>query len=81
VDLAGIVYPPPILSSPQVNPSGRFQLQLNSETGGHYYLLRSTNLVSWVPGLTVTNIAGTMWLTDSAPATAATALYRAQHAP
>ncbi|HVM48927.1 MAG TPA: DUF5060 domain-containing protein [Candidatus Acidoferrum sp.] len=80
-DLAGIIYPPPTLSSPQVNAQGGFQLQLNSETGGHYYLLRSTNLTSWVPALTVTNATGTMWLTDSVPATAPAALYRAQHAP
>jgi hypothetical protein len=80
VDLAGIVFPPPTLSSPQFNAGGRFQLQLNSETGGHYYLLRSTNLASWVTLLTVTNATGAMWLTDSVPASAS-ACYQAEHAP
>jgi hypothetical protein len=81
VDLAGIVYRPPTLSSPQVNRAGQFQLQLTSEIGGRYHLLRSSNLVSWVTRLTVTNTTGTMWLTDSAPATATAAFYWAQHAP
>jgi hypothetical protein len=81
VDLAGIVYPPPTLSSPQANPAGQFQLRLNSETGGHYYLLKSSNLVSWLQAATVTNTTGVMWVTDSIPSTADAFLYRAQHAP
>jgi hypothetical protein len=81
VDLAGIVFRPPTLSFPQVNQSNRFQLQLNSEVGGHYYLLRSSNLASWVTLLTATNTAGRMSLTDSVPATAPATFYRVQNAP
>jgi hypothetical protein len=81
VDLAGIVYPPSALSSPQVNPLGQFQARLNSEVGGHYYLLRSSNLVSWVTLLTATNATGAMWLTDSIPAKPAAAFYRLQQSP
>ena len=47
VDLAGIVYPPPTLSSPQVNAAGRFQLRLNSETGGRY---SCSGPRTWFPG-------------------------------
>jgi hypothetical protein len=81
VDLAGIVYPPPTLSNPAANAAAMFQFQLNSETGGRYSVLKSSNLVSWTTVLVVTNTTGTLLLSDPAPASTPGAFFRVQRAP
>jgi hypothetical protein len=64
-DLAGILYPPPILKPLDVDGAGNFQLELDSETGGIYVIDTSTNLLNWIPTLTVTNETGIARLLDS----------------
>lgn len=78
VDLAGLVYPPPTLTAPVVNQGGVFQFQLNSETGGQYTIEKSTDLSSWIPFLSVTNVQGTSTLTDPEPITNASMFFRAE---
>lgn len=81
VDLAGIVYPPPTLGNPAADAAGKFQFQLNSETGGHQSVLKSSNLVSWTTALIVTNTTGTLLLSDSAPGFATGSFFRVRRAP
>lgn len=64
-DLAGIIYPPPVLTAPMMNSNGAFQFQLNSETGGRYVIEESTNLLTWTPLLLVTNAQETLNFTNS----------------
>ncbi len=64
-DLAAIVHPPPSLTPLGTPDTGGFPLRLDSETGGSYDLVRSTNLWTWQTLLTVTNTRGTLFLTDS----------------
>ena len=81
LDLVGIVYPPPTLSNPAADAAATFQFQLNSETGGRYSVLKSSNLVSWTTVLVVTNTTGTLLLSDSAPASATGSFFRVRRAP
>ena len=81
LDLVGIVYPPPTLSNPAADAAGTFQFQLNSETGGRYSVLKSSNLVSWTTVLIVTNTTGTLLLSDSAPASTTGSFFRVRRAP
>ena len=53
-----------------------FAFQLVSETGGHYEIQRSLELVSWPTIVVVTNTNGAVVIQDSA-ASIATAAYRA----
>jgi hypothetical protein len=79
VDLAGIVYPPPTLTAPAVNPGGTFQFQLNSESGGIFAIEKSTNLVNWIAFLTVTNAQGLSTVTDSGFSANMPMFYRVEH--
>lgn len=63
-DLAGIVYTSPYLASPGVDGSGAFQFQFESETGGHYLIEQSSNLSLWTTWSAVTNLTGTLSLTN-----------------
>lgn len=76
VDLAAAVYPPPTLTSAAANGSADFQFQLHSQIGGSYTIQESTDLVTWVPVLVVTNVQGSMVLTMSQP-TNVTQFFRA----
>ena len=77
-DLAGIVYPPPTLTSLGIDGTHTYQFEFNSETGGRYYIERSTNLLSWTPFLALTNNLGTLLLTDPSVKTNARAFFRAK---
>lgn len=72
-DLAGIVYPPPILTPLGVNGAGAFAFQLNSETGGVYLVEKSSDLSAWIAISTVTNTTGTLNFT--APASTASKMF------
>jgi len=58
-DLAGIVYPRPRLASLGLSSTNGFLFRLDSETGGHYLIQQSSNLVNWSAFLNVTNTTGT----------------------
>jgi hypothetical protein len=53
------------------------QLVLNGRAGDTVTLLRSSNLVDWLPLLTLTNTAGTLQYTDAPPPGAERQFYRA----
>lgn len=78
VDLTGILYPPPTLSSPMLNTNRIFQFQLNSETGGRYTIERSTDLYTWTPFLVVTNFQGACIVADPEPLVNAVRFFRAE---
>jgi hypothetical protein len=65
VDLAGLVYPPPTLQALGWDGTGQFQFRLTSESGGHYAIEESSNLLQWSPFQNVTNVLGTMGLVAS----------------
>ncbi|MFO1475900.1 MAG: DUF5060 domain-containing protein [Verrucomicrobiota bacterium] len=77
-DLAGIVYPPPRLVAPVRLPSGVFQFQLQSETGGRYYIDSSSDLASWSVLTGVTNSTGALSIQDPAGTTGPRQFYRAR---
>ena len=79
VDLAGLVYPPPMLKTLAASINGSFQFQLNSETGGQYMIEKSTNLSAWAPFLKVTNTTGQFLLSDPITASHTQSFYRATH--
>jgi hypothetical protein len=81
VDLAGLVYPPPVFNTLPGNTNGSFHFQLNSETGGYYMIEKSTDLSTWVPFLTITNTAGVLGLNDPFMATNTKSFFRATHSP
>jgi hypothetical protein len=72
-DLAGIVYPPPVLTPLGMKRVGAFAFQLNSETGGVYVVEESSSLSPWTEISTVTNATGTLNFT--APASAGARMF------
>ena len=76
-DLAAIVYPPPRLTPSGFSRTNGFQFRLDSETGGHYTIQKSTNLVSWATLSQITNITGTVYLADPFAGTNGRTFYRA----
>jgi hypothetical protein len=76
-DLAAIVYPPPHIAAAGFSSTNGFRFRLDSETGGHYLIQRSSNLVSWLPFLDVTNTTGTIFLTDPSAGTNAQSFFQA----
>jgi hypothetical protein len=64
--LAAVVYPPPVLKVLGL-VTNSIELQLGSETGGHYTIQRSENLVTWSNWSTVTNSAGILTWTEPLP--------------
>jgi len=77
-DLAGIIYPPSKLTPLGHAPAGAFQLQLDSETGGRYWIQTSTNLTEWSAFLRITNSTGTSVLTDAEASQSPRKYYRAK---
>jgi hypothetical protein len=77
-DLAGIVYPPPVLTAVCVDGVGSFQFKLDSETGGQYLIEKSADLATWIPFLTVTNSQGTLLLADWSTKTNSREFFRAK---
>jgi hypothetical protein len=76
-DLAGIVYPPPLLTA-AANPAGGLVVRLDSETGGQYVIEQSPDLSTWSTFLVITNVLGSTNLAVTAPATNAHAFFRAR---
>ncbi len=67
-DLAGIVYPAPVLLSIGLDTNNAFLFQLSSETGGRYEIKNSADFTNWTTFLLVTNVTGTLPLsTPTAP--------------
>ena len=62
-DLAGVLYAPPTLTAVAL-ATNAVQLRLDSETSGRYTLEQSSDLFSWSPLANVTNLLGTMILTE-----------------
>jgi hypothetical protein len=76
-DLAAIVYPPPQLAAAGSSSTNGFRFRLDSETGGHYLIQQSSDLVTWLPFLDVTNTTGTIFLTDPSAGTNAQSFFQA----
>ena len=72
VDLAAIVYPPPLLSVLGL-ATNEIKLQLQSETGGHYLIEQSADLLHWSPWTEITNTSGSFSWT--APLTGGASLF------
>ena len=77
-DLAGIVYPPAVLTALGMEPAGAFQFRLDSETGGNYLIQKSTDLLTWLDFEGVTNNTGTLLLFDPSAETNPQAFFRAK---
>jgi len=80
-DLAGILYPPPVLRPAAPATPGNFQFRLDSETGGRYFILESSNLITWSQFFSLTNSQGSTLLTDASAATNARVFFRARQMP
>lgn len=76
-DIAAIVYPPPRLTPLGISSTDGFQFELDSETGGHYLIQKSFDLVNWLPFLDLTNTTGTILVTDPSVGTNAQSFFRA----
>jgi hypothetical protein len=76
-DLAAIVYSPPQLAAAGSSSTNGFHFRLDSETGGHYLIQQSSDLVTWLPFLDVTNTTGTIFLTDPSATTNAQSFFQA----
>ncbi|MBI1176107.1 DUF5060 domain-containing protein [bacterium] len=77
-DLAGIVYGPPRLTVSGVDGDGHLQMELHSETGGHYVIDRATLLPDWSPHLNVDNPEGTLPIVDPSSEPTGSYFYRAR---
>jgi hypothetical protein len=80
-DLAGIVYPPPLMKAAGIVPTNLFQFRLESETGGKYFVEKSLDLSAWTVFDTITNLTGAATLTDSIAAPDAKGFFRARQIP
>jgi hypothetical protein len=76
-DVAAIVHPPPRFTPVGLSSTFGFQFGLDSETGGHYLIQRSFDLVSWLPFLDLTNTTGTILVADPSAGTNAQSFFRA----
>ncbi len=77
-DLAGIVYPPPSMTTAGLDPAGAFQFGIESETGGKYIIERSADLSTWTDFLTITNEPGTLLLAEPSATMNPAAFFRAK---
>ncbi|HEY1787904.1 MAG TPA: DUF5060 domain-containing protein [Verrucomicrobiae bacterium] len=77
VDVAGVVFPPPSLTSPTIN-NGALQFRLDSEVGGKYEIEESTDLSNWTPLLLVTNTQGIMIITNQGSSLDSATFFRAE---
>ncbi len=55
-----------------------YQFEFNSETGGRYFIEKSTHLLNWTPFFVLTNNLGNPRLTDPSVKTTASAFFRAR---
>jgi hypothetical protein len=79
-DLAAIVYAPPTLTALNFSSSNGFQFRLDSEPGGQYFIQKSSDLLSWISFLNVTNTNGTIILRDPSSETNSRSFFRARKA-
>ncbi|HVU27333.1 MAG TPA: DUF5060 domain-containing protein [Verrucomicrobiae bacterium] len=77
-DLAGIVYPPPTLFVSRASTGGILEMQLDSETGGRYFIEESTDLSHWTTLFSVTNVTGMLTFQDSIQSNNSCLFYRAR---
>jgi hypothetical protein len=77
VDLAGVIYPAPVLAPLGVNENGEPVFSLFSENGGRYAIEKSSDLIQWDAILAVTNDSGLSAITIPNPLDAAPAYFRA----
>ncbi len=77
-DLAGIVYPPPAMRTAGMDPAGAFRFELDSETGGRYFIEKSSDLSTWSVFLTITNDQGTFSVADPSAKMNPQAFFRAK---
>jgi hypothetical protein len=77
-DLAGIVYPPPLLSATGIDHDGSFRFRFDSETGGRYVIEQSGDLAVWTDFLTITNSQGALPLADESAKLNARMFFRAR---
>lgn len=80
-DLAGILYPPPRLTSPGYDSALGCSFALQSETGGRYAIEASTDLLQWHPLFRLTNTPGTGRWTDTSAVGVPCRFYRAKQEP
>ena len=78
-DLAGVVYPPPVLTALGMDQG--FHFCFNSETGGRYEIQKSGDLKAWSTFLNLTNVEATAYLIDPSAPTNSRNFFRAQHSP
>lgn len=76
-DLAGIIYPPPVLMPLGIDAAGAFEFQLGSETGGRYFIEQSFDLSTWTTFSVVTNATGALTLTNPPAPTQSSMFLRA----
>jgi hypothetical protein len=77
-DLIAVIFPPPILTAVGLSTNNAFELRLNSELGGRYFIQASLNLLDWATVLTVTNTTGNILIAVPVDGTNAFSFYRAQ---
>ena len=77
-DLAGLVYPPPALSTPSVTSNGAFAMQLQAETGGRYLIEKSADLTNWTAFLLVTNSQPPETISEASARTNSKGFFRAK---
>jgi hypothetical protein len=77
-DLAGIVYPPPVLTATGMDNAGSFRFNFDSETGGRYLIEQSADLAIWTDYLNITNSLGTLPLVDETARMTARRFFRAR---
>lgn len=69
------------LTNPGLLSNGAFQLSVEGNIGESYYIEASTNLLNWVLWTTVTDLSGTISVTDSNTSNFPQRFYRAQQVP
>jgi hypothetical protein len=77
-DLAGIVYPPPAMRTVGMDLAGAFRFELDSETGGRYFIETSSDLSTWSAFLTITNGQGIFSMADPSAKMNPQAFFRAK---
>ena len=72
---------PPLMLSPTVTGSQRFQVTFQGKPGQRFFVEASTNLPDWFPLATLTNTTGTLQYIDPTPATGPRRFYRSLATP
>jgi len=75
------VFPPPFLVAPRITTEGKFSLLLTGAPSRRYSIETSSNLSSWLPSTTVTNLSGQVSFTEDISAADAARYFRARLLP